>query len=222
MKEEMTATIQMHDEQGSLQTLQRHEPTHPEKTLGMLTPPNSSMESFELDDAGEQIRVGQIPYLQEKVKEFTTKIKSAQNTLPNDVWVAITSTIMKTLEYPMTASTITKQGWDEIMKPLLRYLQQPSLCSSRYRVGDILLVCFNWIISSKLLSIRQWYSYRRFNRFRLLRSTGTSTDIQSSNGCCGSLYLVSDLAVPLVEAVLWGVSKNRYSPLTRLIFVIPG
>jgi len=118
-KEEMTATIQMHDEQGSLQTLQRHEPTHPEKTLGMLTAPDGSMESFELDDAGEQVRVGQIPYLQEKVKEFTTKIKSTRNTLPNDVWVAITSSIMKTLEYPMTASTITKQGWDEIMKPLL-------------------------------------------------------------------------------------------------------
>jgi len=120
-KEEMTATIQMHDKQGSLQTLQRHEPTHPEKTLGMLTAPDGSMESFGLDDAGEQIRVGQIPYLQEKVKEFTTKIKSARNTLPNDVWVAIASTIMKTLEYPMTASTITKQGWDEIMKPRLRY-----------------------------------------------------------------------------------------------------
>jgi len=54
-------------------------------------------------------------------KEFTTKIKSAQNTLPNDAWVAITSTIMKTLEYPMAALTITKQGWDEIMKPLLHF-----------------------------------------------------------------------------------------------------
>ena len=87
----------------------------------MLTAPDGSMESFELDNAGEQIRVGQIPYLQEKVKEFTTKIKSARNTLPKDVWVAITSTIMKTLEYPMTALTITKQGWDEIMKPLLHF-----------------------------------------------------------------------------------------------------
>jgi len=120
-QEEMAATIQMHDEQGSLQTLQRHEPTHPEKTLGMLTAPDGSMEAWELDDAGEQIRVGQIPYLQEKVKEFTTKIKSAQNTLPNDVWVAITSATMKTLEYPMTALTITKQGRDEIMKPLLHF-----------------------------------------------------------------------------------------------------
>ena len=80
-KEEMTATVQMHDEQGTLQTLQRHEPAHPEKSLGMLTAPDGSMESFKLDKAGEQIRVGQIPYLQEKVKEFTTKIKSAQNTL---------------------------------------------------------------------------------------------------------------------------------------------
>jgi len=59
-KEEMPANIQMHDEQGSLQTLQRHEPTQPEKTLGMLTTPET-----------EQIRVGQIPHLQEKVKEFT-------------------------------------------------------------------------------------------------------------------------------------------------------
>jgi len=120
-KEEMTATIQMHDKQGSLQTLQRHKPTYPEKTLGMLVAPDGSMEAFKPDDAGEQIRVGQIPYLHEKAKEFTTKIKSAQNTLPNDVWVAITSTMMKTLEYPMTASTVTKQGWDKMMKPLLRF-----------------------------------------------------------------------------------------------------
>jgi len=50
----MMATIQMHDKQGSLQTLQRHEPTHPEKTLGMLTAPDGSMESFKIDDRGEQ------------------------------------------------------------------------------------------------------------------------------------------------------------------------
>jgi len=106
----MPTTIEMHDEQGLAQTLQRHKPTHPDKTLGMLTAPDGSMEAWEMDDAGEQIQVGQIPYLQGKVQEFTTKIKSARNTLPNDVWVAITSTIMKTLEYPMVASTITKQG----------------------------------------------------------------------------------------------------------------
>jgi len=54
-KEEMPATIQMHDEQGSMHTLQRHEPTHPEKALGMHNAPDGSMESFEIDDAGEQI-----------------------------------------------------------------------------------------------------------------------------------------------------------------------
>jgi len=85
----------------------------------MLTAPDGSMESFKLDKTGEQMRVGQMPYLQEKVKEFTAKIKLARNTLPNDVWVTITLTIMKTLEHPMTALTITKQGWGEIMKPLL-------------------------------------------------------------------------------------------------------
>jgi len=87
----------------------------------MLTAPDGSMEAWEIDDAGEQIRVRQIPYLQDKVKEFTTKIKLARNTLPNDVWVVIAATIMKTLEYPMAASTITKQGWEEIMKPLLHF-----------------------------------------------------------------------------------------------------
>jgi len=55
------------------------------------------------------------------VKELTTKIKLARNTFPNNVWVVITSTIMKTLDYPMAALTITKQGWDEIMKPLLHF-----------------------------------------------------------------------------------------------------
>ena len=69
-KEEIPASIQVHDKQGSLQTLQRHKPNHPEKTLDMLTAPNGDVESFELNKAGEQIRIDQIPYLQEKVKEF--------------------------------------------------------------------------------------------------------------------------------------------------------
>ena len=43
------------------------------------------------------------------------------------------------------------------------------------------------------------------------------TAIQSYFDWRVSLYLVSDLAVPLVEAVLWRVSKLATSTLTRLV-----
>ena len=37
----------------------------------------------------------------------------------NDAWYAINTTIMKTLEYPMTATTISEENWEHIMVPLL-------------------------------------------------------------------------------------------------------
>jgi len=39
-----------------------------------------------------------------------------------------------------------------------------------------------------------------------------------SYGCCVSLLLVSDLAVPLVEDVVqWRIDSNRHSTLTLLV-----
>ena len=44
----------------------------------------------------------------------------------NDAWHAFVTTIMKTLEYPMEATHIDKNGWDKIMKPMLGIILQRS------------------------------------------------------------------------------------------------
>ena len=106
-KDEMPGDLTVLDAAGVRQTLTRHEPDHAEKTLGVF---------MAMDGNNE----GEIEYLTGKVKDFAAKIRASQNKLRNDVWVAVKTTIMKTLEYPMAALTLTKAQWDKIMWHLLR------------------------------------------------------------------------------------------------------
>jgi hypothetical protein len=53
-------------------------------------------------------------------QSIAQNIRQARNKLRNDVWVAVKTTIMKTLEYPMAATTICKEEWDKIMWHLLK------------------------------------------------------------------------------------------------------
>jgi len=90
-------------------------------------------------------------------------------------------------------------------------------CSPRYRVGDTLLVLWlNWIISSKLLSIWRWYSYRRFDPSIPIASVVRYyTEIQSLTlTAVVPSYLVRQLGMPVVEFVCSGEFENRYSTLT--------
>ena len=59
----------------------------------------------------------QIIKLRQKTQEFADQIRTG---FLNkwDAWYAINSTIMKTLEYPMMATTITEREWDFIMQPI--------------------------------------------------------------------------------------------------------
>jgi hypothetical protein len=54
---------------------------------------------------------------QNKTKEFAEQLRTSIINKYNE-WYAITATIMKTLEYPMLATTITKAEWDFIMSPI--------------------------------------------------------------------------------------------------------
>ena len=59
----------------------------------------------------------EINKLRHKTEEFAKQVRTG---VINkwDAWYAITSTIMKTLEYPMLATTITETEWDFIMQPI--------------------------------------------------------------------------------------------------------
>ena len=104
---DMPGEISIRVEDGTRQTLQRYDPDHAERTLGI----------FPAMD-GNPVR--QIQHLTEKVKDFCFKVRICRKKEKNDVWVAVTTTIMKTLEYPMRAICLSKQAWDDIMSPLLK------------------------------------------------------------------------------------------------------
>ena len=103
----MPGQLTILDEHGIRQTLQRHDPSHAEKTLGIY---------FAMDGNTE----AQEAYLTNRVKDFAHKIRTSKNKLRNDVWVAVKTTIMKTLEYPMAAICLSKEAWDKIMGHLLK------------------------------------------------------------------------------------------------------
>jgi hypothetical protein len=52
-----------------------------------------------------------------KTKTFAEQLHTGVINKYN-AWYAITATIMKTLEYPMLATTITEASWDFIMSPI--------------------------------------------------------------------------------------------------------
>ena len=81
------------------------EPHEAFKTLGMFPAPDGNSE--------EQTR-----YLKEATEEFAEKLKGVSHKLPNDVWIATQTTIMKKLEYPMRATTLSRDQWSKVMAPL--------------------------------------------------------------------------------------------------------
>jgi len=91
----------------------------------------------------------------------------------------------------------------------LCYLRQPSYpCSPRYRVGDN-QISIRIIKSTMIIAYRRWCCLPSI-RFFYSDCFGRQVlhrDAVMSYGCCVSLSLVRQSRVPVVEFVLWGVSK---------------
>jgi hypothetical protein len=85
--------------------LQRVEPEEAVKTLGVML-------NMEGTDNAEAV------YLRQKGADWAELIRSGRIT-KNDGWYALNTTIMKTFEYPMAATCLTRQQWDTIMVPVL-------------------------------------------------------------------------------------------------------
>jgi hypothetical protein len=104
--EEIPAELSVVDTDGKSRVkLTRHEVTHAEETLGVKL----SMDGNNADEKR---------MLRKKAEEFADQMRTGSLD-KNDVWFAITATIMKTLEYPMIATTLSKADWDHIMSPIL-------------------------------------------------------------------------------------------------------
>jgi len=95
------------------------------------------------------------------------------------------------------------------------------LCSPRYRVRDKpnidIKIKSTMMECSTLLRIQSFLAMNCLLGYRLLRPLGTTQWYSLYLTAVVPSYLVSDLAVPLVEVVQWRIDLNRYSTLTLLV-----
>jgi hypothetical protein len=105
-KEEVIGEIKVRNPQNEREILERLEVNDPRVTLGINVAPDGTWK-------------GQVEYLLEKVNKWVSRLKSGHlNQI--DTWYALTRTIMKTLEYPMVAISLTRAQWNKVMSPLLQ------------------------------------------------------------------------------------------------------
>lgn len=97
--------LYVNDIHGCRQLLQRLEPYQAETTLGVDLAPNG-------DTTQQKMRNQAIKW----ADAMRTGKLSRQNT-----WTAISTTIWRTLSYPLSALNLTRQQCDKIMAPILKY-----------------------------------------------------------------------------------------------------
>jgi hypothetical protein len=105
-KAEMPGEIRSRDTNGNQVTLDRHEPQVATETLGVW-------------QAMDGNNTTEIASLRKKTDEFAECMRTGFVT-KNDAWFSITTTIMKTLQYLMAATTISEKEWEHIMVPVLK------------------------------------------------------------------------------------------------------
>ncbi|MEM7237027.1 MAG: hypothetical protein AAF501_04290, partial [Pseudomonadota bacterium] len=74
--------------------------------------------------------------LAEKAQIFADLMRTGRLS-PTEAHIALNSTIMKTLEYPMEAISLTKKQWDGIMKPMRHAILPKMTVQARYPKGAI-------------------------------------------------------------------------------------
>ena len=84
----------------------RHEPCEAKEALGIQIRPDFCM-------------TDEKKYLQDKVQRWCDAVRTKRLS-QHEAWYSFTVTIMKTLEYPLLATTFTQSDINDIMKPLLK------------------------------------------------------------------------------------------------------
>jgi hypothetical protein len=97
--------------------LKQVEPRESAKTLGFML-------NMEGTDAYQSV------YLRQKGEDWAELIRSGQIT-KNDWWYALNMTIMKTFEYPMAATCLSRIQWDHVMAPVLEAVLNSMQFSSK-------------------------------------------------------------------------------------------
>ena len=104
--EQAPADVQVKDKQGVMQTLQRLEPHESRRSLGVYSAPDGNSKD-------------QVAILRATAENWSEKIRVGR--LPQtEAWLALTTRIMKTIEYPLPACTLTERQCDFIMAPIIQ------------------------------------------------------------------------------------------------------
>ena len=118
---EMPAEISLIGPDGTRETIRRLEPDEAEKTLGIMMAPDG-------DERAQEKK------LRSAATEWAEKIKTGF-LLKRDLLPMIRTTIMKTLEYPMALTTLSKKAWEKILSPILQVgLPKGGICRNFPRV----------------------------------------------------------------------------------------
>jgi len=104
--EQAPAEVQVKDKHGVMQTLQRLEPHEARCSLGVYSAPDGNSKD-------------QVVILWATAENWSEKIRVRQ--LPQtEAWLALTTRIMKTIEYPLPACTLTEKQCNFIMAPIVQ------------------------------------------------------------------------------------------------------
>jgi Reverse transcriptase (RNA-dependent DNA polymerase) len=100
---------------GETETLTILDPHEAVKALGIMFSPSGCMKA-------------QCQYMQGKATEWADRVRTGF-IRERDAWYALSTTIMKSLEYPLLATTLTRNQLDSIMRPILRIgLPRSGIC----------------------------------------------------------------------------------------------
>jgi hypothetical protein len=105
-KQDVPGDINVRDADGRIKILPRLDPHQANETLGIFL----AMDGNHRDE---------IDKLRSKTEEFAGFIRTGFVTR-DEAWYSLKSTIMKTLEYPMEAISLTEKEWNYIMAPVLK------------------------------------------------------------------------------------------------------
>jgi hypothetical protein len=86
-------------------TVKRQEVSQAVEALGIQTRPDGNMKD-------------ELRYLKGKITKFCDSIRT-KRLKPSEAWYCLNTTIMKTIEYPLMATSISRKEMDKLMSPLL-------------------------------------------------------------------------------------------------------
>lgn len=99
------ADVQVQDKNGVMQTLQHLEPHESRRSLGVYSAPDGNSQD-------------QVAILHASAEDWSEKI--CTGCLPQaEAWLTLQTRIMKTIEYPLPACTLTLKQCDFIMSPIV-------------------------------------------------------------------------------------------------------